>query len=267
LHCNTCYKYAREHNPKGRFLKHKDRKKYRSIFISDVHLGCRHSNAERLLEFLKSTEADRYYLIGDIIDGWLMRKKVYWPQAHNNIIQFFLKQSKKSVQVIYITGNHDEFLREYTGTVLGNIQIVDHYIHIGHDNLRYLVIHGDQFDMVTMNSKWLSMLGGWAYDGMISLNAKLQWLFAKMNIPGFSLSAWAKNSVKQAVQFIGDYESVVSEYAAKKSVHGVICGHIHHANIIDNMNGIKYMNTGDWVESCTAIVEHHDGTFEIIRKL
>lgn len=135
----------------------KDKKKrYRSIFISDVHLGTRHSNAEKLLEFLKSTEAERYYLIGDIIDGWMMRKKVYWPQVHNNVVQFFLKQSKKETKIIYVTGNHDEFLREYSGTVMGNIEIVDSVIHTGVDGKRYLVIHGDQFDIVTMNAKWLA---------------------------------------------------------------------------------------------------------------
>lgn len=247
-------------------MKKQDRKKYRSIFISDVHLGTRHSNAEKLLEFLKSTDADQYYLIGDIIDGWMMRKKMYWPQAHNNIIQFFLKQSKKSVQIIYVTGNHDEFLREYSGTIMGNIQIVDDYIHVGYDGRRYLVIHGDQFDMVTVNARWLAMLGGWAYDMMISLNTKLQWLFAKMNIPGFSLSAWAKSSVKEAVNFIGNYEEVVAHAAKRREVNGVICGHIHHANI-STIDDIIYINTGDWVESCTAIVENFDGTFEIIRKL
>lgn len=245
----------------------KDRKKrYRSIFISDVHLGTRHSNAERLLDFLKSTEADRYYLIGDIIDGWMMRKKIYWPQAHNNVVQYFLKQSKKSVQIIYVTGNHDEFLREYSGTIMGNIKIVDNIIHTGIDGKRYLVIHGDQFDIVTMNAKWLTHIGSWAYDYMITLNSKLQWLFVKLNIKGFSLSAWAKSSVKEAVNFIGDYENVVAEYANKRCVDGVICGHIHHVNIRDIEN-IKYMNTGDWVESCTAIVEHENGKFEIIRKL
>ena len=245
----------------------KDKKKrYRSIFISDVHLGTRHSNAERLLEFLKSTEADRYYLIGDIIDGWMLRKKVYWPQSHNNILQFFLKQSKKSVDIIYVTGNHDEFLREYSGTVMGNIQIVDNITHNGVDGKKYLVIHGDQFDIVTMNARWLAYIGGWMYDCMIDLNAKLQWIYARLNISGFSLSAWAKSSVKEAVNFIGDYEKVVADYAKKRCVDGVICGHIHHANI-STINDIKYMNTGDWVESCTALVEHDSGKFEIIRKL
>jgi UDP-2,3-diacylglucosamine pyrophosphatase LpxH len=245
----------------------KDKKKrYRSIFISDVHLGTRHSNAEKLLEFLKSTEADRYYLIGDIIDGWMMRKKIYWPQEHNNVVQFFLKQSKKDIKVIYITGNHDEFLREYSGTIMGNIQIVDNIIHTGVDGKRYLVIHGDQFDLVTMNAKWLAMIGGWLYDRMIDLNRHLQWLFRSLGVNGFSLSAWAKHNVKEAVNFIGDYETVVAESAKRKCVDGVICGHIHSANI-STINGIKYMNCGDWVESCTAIVEYDNGKFEIIRKL
>jgi UDP-2,3-diacylglucosamine pyrophosphatase LpxH len=149
---------------------------------------------------------------------------------------------------------------------MGNIEIVDSVIHTGVDGKRYLVIHGDQFDIVTMNAKWLAYIGGWMYDCMISLNVKLQWLYSKLNIRGFSLSSWAKSSVKEAVNFIGDYEKVVADYANKRCVNGVICGHIHHANICD-VNDIKYMNTGDWVESCTAIVEYDNGKFEIIRKL
>jgi UDP-2,3-diacylglucosamine pyrophosphatase LpxH len=244
----------------------KEKKKYRSIFLSDIHLGTKYSNAELLLEFLKSTEADHYYLVGDIIDGWMMRKKVYWPQEHNNVIQFFLKQSKKSVRVTFVTGNHDEFLREYAGIEMGNIKLVNEAIHHGENGKRYLVIHGDQFDLVTMNAKWLALIGGWMYDRMIDLNKHLQWLFRSLNINGFSLSAWAKHNVKEAVNFIGDYENVISDAAAKRCVDGVICGHIHHANI-SVINGIEYINCGDWVESCTAIVEHHNGKFEIIRKL
>lgn len=242
----------------------KDKKKYRSIFISDVHLGMKHCQAERLLDFLKSTEAERYYLVGDIIDGWCMRKKVYWPQSHNNILQFFLKKSKKS-SVVYVTGNHDEFLREYTGTVMGNIQIVDHFIHVGVDDKRYFIIHGDQYDMVTTNARWVAMLGGWAYDLMISLNARLQGIYSTLGINGFSLSQWSKSKVKRAVQYIGDYETVVSDAAKRREVDGVLCGHIHHA-CIHPVGDIVYMNCGDWVESCTAIVENFDGTFEIIRR-
>lgn len=244
----------------------KDRKQYRSIFISDVHLGTRHSNAEKLLEFLKNTEADNYYLIGDIIDGWAMKNKTYWPQSHNNVVQFFLKQSKKAVKVIYVTGNHDEFLRTYSGTEMGNIKIVDETIHYGENGKKYLVIHGDQFDIVTMNAKWLSMIGGWLYDRMIDLNRYLQTLYKVLNISGFSLSAWAKSNVKEAVNFIGDYENVVADAAKRRCVDGVICGHIHSvAN--KTINDIHYINCGDWVESCTAIVEHHNGKFEIIRYL
>ena len=239
----------------------KDKKKrYRSIFISDVHLGTRHCNAERLLEFLKSTEAERYYLIGDIIDGWMMRKKVYWPQSHNNVVQFFLKQSKKDIKIIYVTGNHDEFLREYSGTVMGNIEIVDSVIHTCINGKRYLVIHGDQFDIVTMNAKWLAYIGGWLYDRMIDLNRYIHYVYK-----GFSLSAWAKHNVKEAVNFIGDYEKVVVDAAKRRCVDGVICGHIHHANISD-FDNIRYINCGDWVESCTAIVEHDNGKFEIIKR-
>ena len=231
--------------------------KYRSIFLSDIHLGMKHCQAEKLLDFLKSTEAERYYLVGDIIDGWCMRKKVYWPQTHNNVIQYFLKKSKK-VPVVYVTGNHDEFLREYSGTVMGNIQLVDHFIHIGENGSRYLVIHGDQYDVVTTNMRWLAMLGGWAYDILIELNSKVQWFYS-----GFSLSKWSKSKVKQAVQYIGDYETVIADVAKRKDYDGVICGHIHSA-CIRSYNHITYMNCGDWVESCTAVVEHLDGTFEVI---
>jgi UDP-2,3-diacylglucosamine pyrophosphatase LpxH len=245
----------------------KDKKKsYRSIFISDVHLGTRHSNAKLLLEFLKETEADRYYLVGDIIDGWMMRKNVYWPQEHNEVVQFFLKQSKKSVEVIFVIGNHDEFLREYSGTEMGNIKLVNEVIHHGENNKKYLVIHGDQFDLVTKNARWLAYIGGWMYDRMIDINRYLQWVYNALNINGFSLSAWAKSNVKEAVNFIGDYEKVVADAAKRRCVDGVICGHIHSVNI-STIDGIEYVNCGDWVESCTAIVEHYNGKFEIIRKL
>ncbi len=241
------------------------KKKYRSVFISDVHLGTKYSNAEKLMEFLKETEADKYYLVGDIIDGWMMRKKVYWPQEHNNVIQFFLKQSKKSVEIIFVTGNHDEFLREYAGTEMGNIKLVNEIVHRGENGLDYLVIHGDQFDLVTKNARWLAYIGGWAYDRMIDLNLRLQQLYAVLGINGFSLSAWAKSNVKEAVNFIGDYENVVADAAKRRGVDGVIAGHIH--SVADKYIGdIHYLNCGDWVESCTAIVEHHNGKFEIIRR-
>lgn len=246
-------------------MKNKEKKKYRAIFISDVHLGTKYSNAEKLLEFLKETEADRYYLVGDIIDGWMMRGKVYWPQEHNNVVQFFLKQSKKDTNVTYVTGNHDEFLRDYAGTEMGNIRVVNEAIHHGENGKRYLVIHGDQFDLVTMNAKWLALIGGWMYDRMIDLNRYLQSIYNILGIQGFSLSAWAKSNVKEAVNFIGDYENVVADAAKRRCVDGVICGHIHHANI-SNIDDVVYMNCGDWVESCTAIVEHYNGKFEIIRR-
>ena len=246
-------------------MKNKEKRKYRAIFISDVHLGTKHSNAEKLLEFLKETEADNYYLVGDIIDGWMMRNKVYWPQAHNNVVQFFLKQSKKSTNVTYVTGNHDEFLREYSGTEMGHIKLVNEAIHYGENGKRYLVIHGDQFDLITTNARWLALIGGWLYDRMIDLNRYLQNIYHILGIRGFSLSAWAKHNVKEAVNFIGDYEKVVADAAKRRCVDGVICGHIHSANI-STINDIEYKNCGDWVESCTAIVEHHNGKFEIIRR-
>ena len=186
--------------------------------------------------------------------------------AYNNpSIKEIVLESKKDVKVTYVTGNHDEFLREYSGTEMGNIKVVNEAIHHGENGKRYLVIHGDQFDLITTNARWLSMIGGYLYDRMIDLNRYLQATYKYFNIQGFSLSAWAKSNVKEAVNFIGDYENVISDAASKRCVDGVICGHIHHANI-DVINGIDYINCGDWVESCTAIVEHYNGRFEIIRR-
>ena len=243
-----------------------EKKKYRSIFISDVHLGTKHSQADKLLEFLKSTDADYYFLVGDIIDGWMMKKKNNWKKSHTEVIQFLIKKSRKPCQIIYIVGNHDDFLRNYTDKQIGNISLVDRHVHYTLNNRKYLLMHGDQFDVIVMNAKWLSKLGGHAYDILISINTMSQWIFRILKIEGFSLSAWIKQSVKGAVNFISNYENVVIQYAKEEGVDGIICGHIHHANIIDydtEYGPIKYINCGDMVESCTAVVENYDGTFEI----
>jgi len=238
--------------------------KYRSVFISDVHLGTQACQAEEFLKFLKSFECEKLYLVGDIIDGWEMHKRMYWPQAHNDVIQKLLRKSRKGTEIYYIPGNHDEFLRSFGMQLLGNVNLVPDTVHISPSGKTYLVIHGDQFDVVVRNAKWLAHVGSWAYDVAISLNIVINKTRQLLGLPYWSLSAWAKYKVKSAVNFIGNYEESLTEFAKSKNVDGIICGHIHHANICD-MNGIKYMNCGDWVESCTAIVEHYDGRFELLR--
>jgi UDP-2,3-diacylglucosamine pyrophosphatase LpxH len=239
---------------------------YKSIFISDTHLGFKHSNSKALLHFLKNTEAENYFLIGDIIDGWALRSKWYWPQCHNDIIQFFLNQSKDNKNVIYVKGNHDDFLEDFLGASLGNILITDQYVYNSLNGKSYLLIHGDQFDTIVCNAKWLAYVGGWAYDWLISLNTMLHGIYKLCNAEGWSIAAWIKYNVKSAVKFISNYEDIVTDYARTKEVDGVICGHIHHANIME-LENIEYMNTGDWVESCTAIVEDFEGNFQIIKDL
>jgi UDP-2,3-diacylglucosamine pyrophosphatase LpxH len=238
--------------------------KYRSVFISDVHLGTKSSQADALLEFMKTFECEKLYLVGDIIDCWAMSKSMYWHQTHNDVIQKILRRGRKGTDIIYVSGNHDEVLRDFGDQFFGNIHIVEKAVHITVDDKPMMVIHGDQFDAVIRNAKWLAHLGTWAYDTAILLNIAVAKVRKWFNLPYWSLSAWAKYKVKEAVNFIGNYEETLASYAKAQGVTGIICGHIHHANILD-IGNIKYMNCGDWVESCTAIVEHHNGKFEIIR--
>lgn len=238
-------------------------KTYKSVFISDVHLGAKMSQAGQLLDFFKTFECENLYLVGDIVDGWSLSRKMYWPQQHNDVVQKILRKARKNVKVTYIPGNHDEFLRAFLQHNFGNISIVRNEIYTGVDGKKYIVMHGDEFDAIVNNVKWLSHLGSWAYDLSISFNILVAKIRNWFGLPYWSLSAWLKYKVKEAVNFIGDYEKNLSEYAKSKGVNGIICGHIHHANI-RAINEISYMNCGDWVESCTALVEHLDGTWEII---
>jgi UDP-2,3-diacylglucosamine pyrophosphatase LpxH len=239
-------------------------KKYRSIFISDVHLGSKMSQADLLLDFLKTVECDTLYLVGDIIDGWALSKSFYWPQAHNDVIQKILRRARKGEQIVYLPGNHDEFLRSFGNHNFGNIQLIDNIMHIGADGKKYLVMHGDQFDLVINKMKWLAHLGTRAYDIMITLNILVSQIRKSFGLPYWSLSSWAKYKVKQAVNFIGDFEMNLTQYAKSKGANGIICGHIHHPNI-RKIDDLTYINCGDWVESLSAIVEHADGTWELIR--
>ena len=239
-------------------------KYYKSVFISDIHLGARMSQAESLLEFLKTFECENLFLVGDIIDGWALSKNFYWPQQHNDVIQKLLRRSRKGENIIYLPGNHDEFLRSFGEHDFGNIKLVDHFVYTGLNDKKYLIIHGDQFDAVIKKMKWLAHLGTWAYDAMIRINVMVSYIRKFLNLPYWSLSAWAKYKVKKAVNFIGDFETNLTDYAKSKDADGIICGHIHHANMRD-INGMHYINCGDWVESLTAIVEHTDGTWELIK--
>ncbi|MFM9975951.1 MAG: UDP-2,3-diacylglucosamine diphosphatase [Beijerinckiaceae bacterium] len=236
---------------------------FRALFISDVHLGTKGCQAEQLITFIRYADADTIYLVGDIIDGWRLKRSWYWPQSHNDVVQKLLRKVRKGTRIVYIPGNHDEFLRDFLDNQFGGIEIVNQLIHEGKDGKRYLVIHGDQFDAVVMHAKWLAFVGDWAYEFALFLNTRINFFRRKLGLTYWSFSAWAKHSVKRAVNFIGAFENVLSNEARRHGADGVICGHIHHATIRD-MENIRYMNCGDWVESCTALVETQDGEFRII---
>jgi UDP-2,3-diacylglucosamine pyrophosphatase LpxH len=240
-----------------------DARRFRSLFISDVHLGTKGCQAELFLDFLKHHDADNIYLVGDIIDGWRLRAGWYWPQTHNDVVQKVLRKGRKGARIFYLPGNHDEFLRDYYGSHFGGIEVVETAIHEAADGRKYLVIHGDVFDVVVRHAKWLAFLGDGAYTFALGVNTYLNWVRRKLGFPYWSLSQWAKLRVKNAVNFIGRFEEAVANEARRHKVDGVICGHIHHAVLHDRF-GIDYLNCGDWVESCTAIVEHEDGRFELI---
>ena len=237
--------------------------RYRAIFISDVHLGTRGCQAERLLDFLRVHEATYLYLVGDIFDGWQLKKAWHWNQLHNDVVQKILRKVRKGARVTYIPGNHDEFARDYINLHFGGIHVVRDTIHVAADGKRYLVLHGDEFDGIVRYNKWLANLGSSAYDFSIRLNHwfnRMRKLFGK---PYWSLSAYLKSKVKNAVQFMANFQQAVVAEARKRNVQGVICGHIHRAEMLA-FEDILYCNDGDWVESCTALVEHQDGRLEII---
>lgn len=239
--------------------------KYKSIFISDIHLGTRFSKAKNLLNFLKHNECEHLFLVGDIIDGWAIKRKLIWPQEHSDVIQKILKKARKGTKVTFITGNHDEFLRPFVPLLLGNtITITNELEYDALNNKKYYITHGDFFDSITMTKKWLAILGDYGYDILLHLNVVLYFFRKNIGIKKYwSLSKYVKDNVKSSVSFINDFEKVLSNHARNKGYDGIICGHIHKAEIrvIDE---IEYLNCGDWVESCSAIVETFDGKFEII---
>ncbi len=237
---------------------------YRTLFLSDVHLGSRGCQAELLLDFLKNNDAATIYLVGDMIDGWQLKNRWYWPQTHNDVVQKLLRKVRKGVRVIYLPGNHDEFARDYIGSVFGGVEVADHAYHMTADKKRLLIVHGDQFDIVVKHARWLAFLGDWAYTFALWSNLWLNKIRRKLGFTYWSLSAWAKLKVKNAVNFIGAFEAALVEAARRHNADGVVCGHIHHAVILD-IGGISYVNIGDFVESCTAVAEHDDGRLEILR--
>lgn len=237
--------------------------RYRTLFISDVHLGTRGCQADLLLDFLKHNESEELFLVGDIIDGWRLKSGWYWPQAHNDVVQKLLRKVRKGARVVFVPGNHDEFAREFLGMEFGGIEVVDHVVHETVTGKKMLVVHGDQFDIVVNHARWLAHLGDWAYDFAIWTNTWFNRARRKVGLPYWSFSKWAKLKVKNAVNFIGDFEEALAAEARRRGVDGVICGHIHHAAIRE-IQGVTYVNTGDFVESCTAIAEHFDGRLELI---
>jgi len=236
---------------------------YRAIWISDIHLGTRGCKADFLLDFLKHHESDVLYLVGDIIDGWSLKRSWYWQQSHNDVVQKILRKARKGTRVIYIPGNHDEFAREYTSHLFGGIELEARFIHETADGKKLLVLHGDEFDGVIKYARWLAVLGDYAYQFSLTLNRWVNQVRKRLGYPYWSLSAYLKGKVKNAVQYIDNFEQVVAEAAAHDGADGVVCGHIHKAEM-RTIGNILYCNDGDWVESCSALVENADGKLEII---
>lgn len=238
---------------------------YRTIWISDLHLGSTQSQADVLLDFLKYNDSEKLYLVGDIIDFWALSKKMYWPRDHNTVIQKVLRKARHGTQIIYIPGNHDENVRDYDNHVFGDITVKNSDVHTTASGKRFLVVHGDEYDTIAKYHRWLAKLGSEGYDLLIAVNRYLRMIRRGLGIQShFSLSAFVKFKVKNAVQFISDYEESIVNTLKDEGLDGVICGHIHHAEIKE-IGGFLYVNTGDFVESCTAIVEHNNGALELVR--
>lgn len=236
---------------------------FRTIWISDTHLGTAGCQAELLLDFLKSTDCETLYLVGDIVDGWQLKRGWYWPPRHNDIVRCVLKKAKHGTRVVYVPGNHDEAFRDYTGLNLGGVELVPEALHLTVDGRKLLVLHGDEFDGVVMYARWLAFLGDYAYTLLLKTNGLLNRVRRRLGLPYWSLSSELKKRVKNAVQFISSFEQAVAHAATERGASGVVCGHIHTAEI-RTIGDVTYYNDGDWVESCTALVEHSDGRMEIV---
>lgn len=235
----------------------------RSVFISDVHLGTRDVQSDQLLDFLERISPDYLYLVGDILDFWKMRTGWYWPRINNRIVQRVIDLASNGTRVVLIPGNHDEILRDYHGSELNGVVIQRDTIHRTADGRRFLVLHGDEFDAVVMHNKWVAYLGGEAYNGLLLLNRWFNFIRRRLGFGYWSLSAFLKHKVKNAAKYISSFEHAVAHEAIRRGVDGVICGHIHKAEI-SPIQEITYGNCGDWVESCTALVEDPSGDLEIL---
>jgi UDP-2,3-diacylglucosamine pyrophosphatase LpxH len=239
------------------------RRRYRTIWISDVHLGTRGCNDRMLIDFLDHVDSEYLYLVGDIIDGWRMKKRFYWPERHNGIVRRVMKRAKRGTQVIYVPGNHDEMFRQFAGMNFGGVEIRSKAIHTTADGRKLLIVHGDEYDAVVLAHRWLAFLGDWAYRTMMQLNVGVNVVRRTLGLEYWSLSKHAKHKVKSAVSVITRFEEALAHEARLQGVDGVVCGHIHTAEIRD-FDGVTYYNDGDWVEGCTALVEHFDGRMELL---
>jgi UDP-2,3-diacylglucosamine pyrophosphatase LpxH len=238
--------------------------RHRTIFISDTHLGTHGCKAEALADFLAHNDCATLFLVGDIVDGWRLKRRWYWTPAQTQVIQEILRKVDQGTRVIFVPGNHDEFARDYAGRLFAGVEVVNETIHEGGDGKRYWVLHGDRFDGVVANAKWLAHVGDWAYNIALRANNLLFAVRKRMGLPYWSLSAWLKHKVKNAVEYISRFETIIAQEAARRGVDGVVCGHIHHAEI-RMIGDVLYLNDGDWVESCSALVEDDRGHMEILR--
>jgi UDP-2,3-diacylglucosamine pyrophosphatase LpxH len=236
--------------------------RYRTGWISDIHLGTRGSKADALLHFLREHEFETLYVVGDFIDVWALRRGIYWPQSHNDVIQKILRAGRKGTRVIYIPGNHDEFVAGFFGH-FGAVEIMQRDIHTTADGRRLLIIHGHELDTVVQNIKWLAFVGDVGYQLLLRLNHPVNTIRRWLGLDYWSLSAYVKKSVKNAVSFIGAFEKAIVQYARRDHVEGVVCGHIH-TPVIREIDGIAYYNSGDWVESLSALTEDFSGKIELI---
>lgn len=237
--------------------------RYRTLFLSDLHLGTRGCQVTQLIDFLDRHDADTIYLVGDIIDGWRLNARWYWTEDHAHVLRRLEDKAKNGTRVLYLPGNHDEFVRPYCGSRLNGFDVADNAIHDSADGKRYLVIHGDCFDLIQAQARWLAFLGDSGYAAALAANTAVNRIGRRLGLPYWSFSNWAKMRVKSAVNFISHYEEVVVTAARRHAVDGVVCGHIHRATIHEDF-GLTYVNCGDWVESCTAVAEHDDGQLEVI---
>jgi len=236
----------------------------RSIFLSDIHLGTRACQADRLLDFLRNYTAENVFLIGDIVDFWSMRRSIAWTSDQNTFVQKILRRARRGERVVFIPGNHDEVLRDYIGIKFGDIEVAGEHLHQLADGRRFLLLHGDEFDQITRHHRWIAVLGDVMYDVLVRLNSMIAFVRRRFGVTCYwSLAGYAKRRIKKALEFICDFEQSAAHAARQRGLDGIICGHIHSA-VIREVDGVTYVNCGDWVDSCTAIVEHLDGRLELI---